>query len=295
MFGDANKLIVAVDGGGSTCRACIADLDGHVLGRAKGRPANITTDFAASRTNIIETIGQAYRDANLPAERSVGDYAYLGLAGASISNVARKLEDSLDFFRVKVTTDRDTTVQGALGNYDGTVALIGTGSFFVSRRNGVSRNIGGWGLRLGDDGSGAYLGIALLRQTVRAYDGLIEHSPLTKAILERFGGTPDRLVAFAQTASPVDFGGFAPELIDAFHSGDRIANSLIEMAVARFHDTLEVLEAGFGGALYLLGGLGPFYQTQLRPEFRSLCKSPTGDALAGAISLAQNHLVGAGK
>ena len=165
------SFIVAVDGGGSTCRACVADLGGRILGRAVGQSANITTEFKNSRKNILSTICQAYQAANLSADRSASDYAYLGLAGA-LGDAAQRLENSLDFHRVKVVADRVTTVQGALGGGDGTVALFGTGSFFTSRRHGATRNIGGWGFRLSDDGSGAWLGINLLRRTVQTYDGL---------------------------------------------------------------------------------------------------------------------------
>ncbi|NKW71496.1 N-acetylglucosamine kinase [Rhodobacteraceae bacterium R_SAG10] len=293
MGSEIIRYIVAVDGGGSTCRACVADLGGRILGRAVGQSANITTEFKNSRKNILSTICQAYRAANLSADRSASDYAYLGLAGA-IGDVAQRLEGSLDFHRVKVVTDRVTTVQGALGGGDGTVALFGTGSFFTSRRHGVTRNIGGWGFRLGDDGSGAWLGINLLRRTVQAHDGLLEHSPLTREILDRFGGTPSGLVSFVQSASPMEFGRFVPGLIEAFENDDAVARTLISAAVAALHKTLGSLDARASGALYMLGGLGPFYQKQLDPDFRNLCKKPAGDALAGGISLAQIKLVGAG-
>ena len=288
------RYIVAVDGGGSSCRACIADLCGKVLGRANGQAANINSAFAKSRENILAAVRRAYRAAHLPSDRSTSDYAYLGLAGASIGDAAQKLEDTLDFYRVKVATDRKTSVHGALGDADGTVALIGTGSFFTRRKQGEYRDIGGWGFRLGDDGSGAFLGHALLRRTIRAHDGLIEHSRLTRAILERFGGRAAGLVAFAQCASPKAFGKFAPELVAAFENDDPVAKSLIGGAVARLQNTLEVLDARSCGALYLLGGLGPFYQSQLDEDFRSLCKDPIGDALAGGVLLAQTELIGAG-
>ncbi|MGR3290452.1 MAG: BadF/BadG/BcrA/BcrD ATPase family protein [Paracoccaceae bacterium] len=288
---DMVRYIVAVDGGGSTCRACVADLSGNIIGRALGRSANITTDFDSSRTNILETIAQAYQDANLSIDRAAKDYAYLGLAGASGSGVSEKLESSLDFHRVKVATDRDITVHGALGGGDGTVASLGTGSFFTTRIQGVDRNIGGHGLRLSDDGGGAYLGVNLLRLAIQAHDGLVEHSPLTHEILSQFGGTPSGMVSFAQSASPVDFGRLVPGLIEAFKNNDAVAKSLINAAVAGLHKTLGSLDARASGALYMVGGLGQFYQGLLDADFQKLCKNPMGDALAGGISLAQINQV----
>ena len=216
----------------STCRACVAELSGKILGCAVGGPANITTDFSSGRTNILKTIAQAYQNSNLSSDSAAKDYAFLGLAGASIDGGAERLERSLEFHRVKVASDRDTTVQGALGSGDGTVALLGTGSFFTTRKQGVDRNIGGWGFRLGDDGGGANLGANLLRLAIQAYDGLLEHSPLTREILDRFGGTPSGLVSFAMSASPMDFGRFVPGLIEAFENDDAVARTLISAAVA---------------------------------------------------------------
>ncbi len=291
-MGDSpNGYIIAVDGGGSTCRVCVADAMGNVLGRAVGQPANIATDFEKSRENILETIGQAYNEAGLKSDRSAGDVAYLGLAGAGIGDLASRLEQSLKFNRVKVVTDREPTVHGALGGEDGTVALFGTGSFYSCRRGGELRNVGGWGFRLCDDGGGAFLGINLLRRVVQAYDGLIAHSPLTRDILDRFGGTPHGIVTFAQTASPMEFGEFAPDFVAAFKNADPVVIDLVNGAVDRLHRTLEVLDARSSGALYLLGGLGPFYQSQLNAEYQKLCKTPVGDALAGCILLAQAELM----
>jgi glucosamine kinase len=295
MVRDADRLIVAVDGGGSTCRACIAKLDGNVLGRAIGKPANITTDFPGSRKNILDTITMAYDDAGLSNERSGMDYTYLGLAGATVGGVAVKLRDSLNFYRTHVGGDLETTVQGALGDGDGTVAMLGTGSCFATRQGGGFRRVGGWGFRLCDDGGGAYLGQALLRLTVQAYDGLVQHSALTEGILGRYGGTPDQLVTFAQSASPLEFGSFAPELVSAFNNGDENAALLISRAVDRLEKTLDNLGALSVGPLFLLGGLGPFYQDQLRADYRKICEKPAGDPLFGAIRLAQLELIGQGQ
>ncbi len=293
MNGESGRLIVAVDGGGSTCRVCIAALDGMVLGRATGGPANINSDYEASLRNLHTTIANAYQDAGLSGDRAKNDYAYMGLAGTTDHNNATKLRNSLDFFQTKVTGDVETTVQGALGDGDGTVALFGTGSFYLARQDGASRRVGGWGFRLCDDGGGAYLGLGILRLTVQAFDGLIDHSPLTQEILHRFGGALGQMVSFAQTATPLDFGAFAREIVTAFADGDKNAELLVGRAVTRMHDTLDNLGVLSIGKLCLLGGLGPFYRTQLRPDYRDICENPAGDALSGAIQLAQIELVGA--
>ncbi len=292
MSVESKSLIVAVDGGGSTCRANIFEVSGKVIGSACGGAANISTNLNGALTNILDTVHRAYSAGGLDSSRMADDFAYLGLAGANLGGVAEKTENALNFKRVKVTSDREIIVQGAMGNEDGTVAAIGTGSFYYSRHKDEILSIGGWGLQLGDDGGGAFLGRKLLRRTIHAYDGIIAHSPLTRSILKRFGGTPQGLVAFVQTATPMDYGSFAPDLIEAYYCGDAVAVEILDTAVSSLHHTLGILNTKATGTLYMLGGLGPVYTKLLRSEYQALCRPPKGAGVDGAFSLAQQLWAG---
>lgn len=287
MTVEFKNLIVTVDGGGSTCRICVCDGSGNVLGAARGGPANIATNFDEALSNIQNTVDQAYKAAGIDPARKVNDFAYLGLAGAGLKSAATRMENALGFMEAVVTTDQEITVFGATNGEDGAVAAIGTGSFFFSRRKDITQYIGGWGFQLGDDGGGAILGQTLLRQTILAHDGINAHSPLSRTVLERFGGTPRGLVSFVQTATPKDYGTFAPSLIEAYYNNDTIALSIVAAAVSSLHHTLDVLNAKECGALYLLGGLGPVYKELLNSDYRKLCVSPKGDASDGALALAK--------
>ena len=292
MSKESESLIVAVDGGGSTCRVSLCRMSGRVVGTARGGSANITTDLNSALSNILDTVHRAYSAAGFDPTRMVNDFAFLGLAGANLDGMAAQTKNALSFSKVMVTSDREITIQGAMGGEDGTVAAIGTGSFFVSRQNEKIVSIGGWGFQLGDDGGGAFLGQKLLRRTIHAHDGIIAHSPLTRKILERFGGTPQGMVAFVQAASPMDYGGFAPGLIEAYYAGDAVAVEIVDAAVASLHHTLDVLNTKATGALYLLGGLGPVYKKLLRPEYQELCTPPKGNASDGALTLARQLWAG---
>jgi glucosamine kinase len=185
-------------------------------------------------------------------------------------------------------------VQGALGDSDGTVALLGTGSFFVTRKAGVTHHVGGWGFQLGDDGGGAILGRNLLRKTVSAHDRIVDHSPLTRTVLKQFGGTPKSMLEFVQTATPMDYGKFAPAVINAHADGDAVASKIVADEVATLTTTLDRLDAKSTGRLCMLGGLGPIYQKFLGADYQAICKPPDSDALSGAIRLAQRELLRGG-
>ena len=163
--------IIAIDGGGTSCRALVADGRGAVLGRGRAGSANIMTDLEGARKNIAAAAEAACVDAGLPADVLSSSGALLGLAGANIGNYGERIRAILPFRRSIVETDALIALNGALGDHDGTVAILGTGSAYMVRHDGRSRAIGGWGFQVGDQGSGARIGRDLLEQTLLAHDG----------------------------------------------------------------------------------------------------------------------------
>ena len=285
----SEPLVVAVDGGGSICRVCLFDFGGSALGNATGGSANITTNFEEALVNIEATVKSAYEDAGLSPLRMQDDLAYLGLAGANVGDKAKLLEKRLSFARSRVSSDREIAVEGALGDGDGTVAQVGTGSFFTTRRNGQLRPVGGWGFQLSDDCSGATLGRMLLRATIAAFDGLAPTSELTDRTLEKFSGSPGEMVTFVQTATPREYAVFAKDIAKAQKAGDPVATSILNAATARLVEILDILEAKQSGPICLLGGLGPTYLELLPHDYRTLCSDPLGSSLSGAFSLAKRE------
>ena len=100
-------LYLGVDGGGSGCRAAVADAAGRVLGRGEAGPANIWTTFEPARANVLAASAAALAEAGLPDR--VGDLqAVLGVAGANMPAVAVRLQQDLPFARVRVAVAAPT-------------------------------------------------------------------------------------------------------------------------------------------------------------------------------------------
>jgi len=281
-----SQHIIGVDGGGTGCRVRLEDAQGRVLAEARGGPANITSNFDAGFANILDTITATYEQAGMDPARHKRHVAWLGLAGAATGDNAARLLAGLGFVHARVTTDCTITVEGALGHRDGVVAMLGTGSFFVRRSNGVDHRIGGWGYQLGDEAGGAWLGRALLARILHAHDGLVAHSPLTRAMLDEYG-SPNAIVALAQTATPGTIAQLARRLAHA--DGDPARETLLTDAVTLISARLDRL--GGDGPLCLLGGLANTYAPRLPKRFRARLVPPRGDALSGAISLARHTLL----
>ncbi|MFC3209425.1 BadF/BadG/BcrA/BcrD ATPase family protein [Aquamicrobium soli] len=279
-------FVLGIDGGGTSCRAAVARADGVVLGRAKAGAANIRTDLTGARTSIVEAARRAFAEAGQDPDLVSRTPAVLGLAGANVGTYRQQLQAILPFSRSRVETDAEIALEGAVGAGDGAMAILGTGSAYMVRKGGKSRAIGGWGFQVGDQGSGARVGRDLLEQTLLAYDGIREASPLTREMLAVFRDRPEDVVEFTTNAKPGDFGGFAPKVFDYAQKGDAVAVWIVDRAVADVEAALGALDLSDDAPLCLLGGLAPLYASRLSQRFRRLLREPLGDALSGAVRMA---------
>jgi glucosamine kinase len=282
-------LIIAVDGGGTGCRARIEDCAGRVLGAASGGPANLTTDPDGALAAISAVVRAAYEAANLPVARAASDVACYALAGTEGGVDEAALNAAPGFARLRIVSDLDATVEGALGREDGLVAGLGTGSFFVVQRGGARQRAGGWGFALSDECSGAMLGRATLRRAVAARDGLDTGSDFTDAVLAGFDDMR-AMIAFAKAATPQDYARYARDLVAAAEAGDPVAGEIFGAAVAQLCAILDRLGVQDLGALCLVGGLGPVYRRHLPAALTALCVDPKGTTLDGAAALARRAL-----
>lgn len=276
------QLILGVDGGGTGCRAAVADLSGHVLGRGEAGAANIASEPDGAAGNIREAVEQALGQAG--GTGASIRRAVLGLAGANLPGAPERLATSLPYPKVTIVTDAVTATRGALGEGDGILAAIGTGSVFATQRAGQIRQFGGYGFTLGDEGSGASLGRALLSRALRAHDGVLPMTALLSTLLAEMNG-PGGIVAFAFTAQPADFAALARRITA---STDPAAQSILQAAEAEVAATLDALQTGTGLPVVFLGGLGPHYARRFQTRWPILPALGTG--LDGALHLAQRGI-----
>lgn len=282
------SYLIGVDGGGTGCRVAIADSDGNVLARAEGGAANIATNFEVARTNILRTIALAFVNAGVPMPETAETTAVLGLAGANLGDYSNQLLASLPFTNARIVSDAETTLVGAIGETDGIIGAIGTGSVYGQRENGVFTQLGGWGFMLGDDGSGARLGRDMLHRAILAYDNLIPHSPITRELIEEFGGSPLNIIEQAQSFTPKEFGHYAPRIVAAAKAGDENAEAILARHTEIVQQSLDAVGFTPAKAFCMLGGLGKIYLARLPENYQQAASTPLGNALDGAVSLAHS-------
>ncbi|CAN7326004.1 N-acetylglucosamine kinase [Rhizobium sp. LjRoot98] len=283
--------ILGIDGGGTSCRAAVAGADGRILGRGKSGAANILTDPDNALIHIVSAATAAFEEAGIAPSEIGSACALVGVAGSNVGDAVHYVKERLPFAKADIESDGLIALQGALGDSDGAVAILGTGSIYISRQGDEVRYIGGWGFQIGDLGSGARLGHALLQESVLAFDRIHPSSPLTDAVMAEFNNDPREAVEFARAAVPGEFGRFAPKIFDYAARNDPVAIALLKGCAQTVDEALDALVAQGSRKLCLLGGLAPIYRPWLAERHQPLFIEPEADALTGSVALAAKRFV----
>lgn len=274
-------FLLGLDGGGSGARAVLADAQGRILGRASAGPANIVTDPEAARRHVLEAAAAVMAGRCAPAQVC----AVLGLAGATLPEAARGFARGLPFGRVAVVGDAEIALFGALGQEaDGIVAIVGTGAIFLRRVAGRCVSLGGWGLTLGDEGSGAWIGRRLCATALRLCDGRAAPSPLLEEVLTQHGGA-EGLVRWAAAAAPSAFAALVPAVLAAAAAGDAAAEAVLAAAAAEVAAAIAALQPDPALPVVFLGGLGPVMEARLAGCWPMM--AARGGPLEGALTMAR--------
>lgn len=275
-------LVLGVDGGGSGCRAIVADVQGRILSVQTGRPCNYQnsnpgdTQFVLSE--LLKQTVEDLRVANPNVECAVFGMAGLDTdADAKILRqvVATALRDSgIDAQRVEVENDGIVTLYGFVGQGPGVLVLSGTGSIAWGVKPGsLPIRSGGWGHRLGDEGSGYAIGKNALLAVFHGHDGRGPVTGMESHILDVLGCTSISDVAewaYSTGYSVSRIAGLAPTVLQLAKEGNPRAREVIARAADDLTSLITAvvnrlkLDTKFDMALY--GGIlenNPFLHNQI--------------------------------
>jgi glucosamine kinase len=168
------------------------------------------------------------------------------------------------------------------------VIIAGTGAVAWAMIKGKTYRIGGWGLPVSDEGSGAWVGTELLRRVLWAHDRRIAWTPLLWSVFADFSNDPHAIVGWTAAASPREFGAFAPRVADYARNDDQAAIELMQMAAAHIDSLAARLVALGVPHLALVGGFAVALRPWLAVQTVSRIIQPAGDAVQGALTLARS-------
>ena len=287
------RYVIGVDGGGTGTRARLTRLDGEALGYAQAGPSALGQGVEQAWRNVSQAIEQTFRDAGIddwdPGECAVG----LGLAGAIVASQSRDfLHAANRYAHVALASDGFTTLLGAHKGRPGAIVIAGTGSIGEALlRNSSHVSIGGWGYPIGDEGSGAWLGMYAMRRAQQAVDGRVSAGALVRAVQSVAGNTRDELLAWCERAGQHAYATLAPLVFDV-ESADACAAELLNAAARSIGDIAIALDADGTLPLVVSGSIGQRLQPRLAPRVRARLVEPAGDAIDGALRLIRERLRG---
>ncbi|MDQ0325812.1 glucosamine kinase [Rhodopseudomonas julia] len=294
------RTILAVDAGGTKCRARLVAPDGTVLASGEGGACNPSTDLAGAIAVLDALINVLCRQTNPATERRS---VVLSLGVAGLVDVGRRtsfLAAAEGFAEIVAMSDGYAALIGAGGGQPARLVILGTGA--AGHRlfaDGTSIQRDGWGFLGGDRGSGAWLGRRAVEAALKSYDGAAPESLLSQRLTARLGGNEAAILDWLLQARPRDFASLVLEIVAAAEAGDGAADALLEAAAdeaAALVRSLGERERGESGRgegegepLYLLGGLSELLRTRIETRLNQRFGVPQGGALDGCLLVARRQ------
>ncbi len=283
-MGTKGTTYLGIDGGGTRCRARIEDENGRVLGAASSGPATTRIGFEKAWRSIVEATEAA-------ATQAGRMHAGIGLAGLGRRGAEAALNKiAHPFASVIFISDGLAACLGAHSGADGAIVVAGTGSVGVGLIDGREIRLAGYGFPVSDEGSGADIGLQVVRLALRAADRRGELTPLLSEVLGAFDHDPYQAVAWSEEARATDYAAFAPIVMRHANQGDPVGRRIVERAPDAIGDLLDLFLARGIDRLSLVGGLADAITPWLTPDLRARLRCPDADAAAGALLLARGRL-----
>jgi glucosamine kinase len=230
------STILGIDGGGTNTRAAIV-ADGKVVAHGQsGSIKRLRVGAEAAEANLRAVLNEVF---NQSGTKDV-DAASCGVASASMPGITEWIKTVFDDFgveRSEVVGDEVIALDAAFHGGPGILQIAGTGSNTIGRAaDGSRESAGGWSSRLGDEGSGYWIGVNAVRRALHAYDRE-EPTEVIRRVSEIWGTpTIDDFINLGDSTPGPDFAALAPTINELAEAGDPVAVGVLKQAAADLVD-----------------------------------------------------------
>lgn len=237
------NAVLGIDGGGTRTRASIVDGERVLAFAENGSIKRLRVGAEAAEENLRALLNDVFGQTGLQGVKA----ASAGVASATMPGVKEWITAVFDDFGVEsseVVGDEVIALDGAFKGGPGILQIAGTGSNCIGRApDGGRESAGGWSSRLGDEGSGYWIGLHAVRRALNAYD---REEPTR--ILETVGAiwgtkTMEELVNLGDSTPGPDFAALAPAISKLAEEGDAVALGLMKQAAADLVESVLLVRA----------------------------------------------------
>jgi len=226
------KAVLGIDGGGTRTRASIVAGNTVLAHAVSGSIKRLRVGEEIAAANLRALLTEVYAQAGVAGVAA----ASCGVASASLPGTVEWITAVLREFgaeHTEVVGDEVIALDAAFQGGPGILQIAGTGSNTIGRAPDGSRECaGGYSSRLGDEGSGYWIGLHSVRRALNAYD---REEP--SQVLEKVGqiwGTAnlEELVSKGDSTPGPDFAALAPAINELAEGGDPVALGVLNQAAA---------------------------------------------------------------
>lgn len=272
--------LVVIDGGGTGSRLRALGDDGDVLAEAGAGPSNLTYGVERAWRSITSGLSELSEKTSRPIE---GARLWCGFAGGRSPQRQAEFRaaNPVGASDIAIVTDGFAALVGAHGGRPGIVLAVGTGvAAYALSAQGAVTSSSAWGYKIGDEGSGGWLGNRAVALLARHLDGRHpEDSRLFDALRREVGGDFNTIQLWLAEADATRFASLAPQVIEAAEAGDAVARGLLEAAGTELESAVRAVDSG--QPLAVLGGLARVMAPRLPPDLQARVVPAQGTALDG--------------
>ncbi len=236
-------VVLGIDGGGTRTRASIVAGEKLLAYGESGSIKRLRVGERIAEENLRALLKNIFAQAGVQSIPA----ACCGVASASMPGIPEWITAVLEDFGVlhcEIVGDEVIALDAAFQGGPGILQIAGTGTNTIGRApDGGRECAGGWSSRLGDKGSGYWIGLHAIRRALDAYD---REQP--SAVLKRVGeiwGTPsvEELVNLGDSTPGPDFAALAPAINELAEAGDPIAVGVLKQAAEDLIDFVLLVRA----------------------------------------------------
>jgi N-acetylglucosamine kinase-like BadF-type ATPase len=288
-------IVLGADLGGTSLRVVLYE-DGVAQGEAAGSGGPMRI---GKGSEIASNLAGLARPLLLRSRTSRADVLVVGAAGAGREAERTELKESLNAERISwqvvVTSDAELARAAAFEGGPGVLLIAGTGSIAIAvDAAGKVRRAGGLGWRMGDEGSGYWVGQQALRAVGAMHDGLGPATHLAESLSAQTG-TPGiaALIRWSTTATVASVAALAPAVLSAADRGDQVADKIASSAADLLVDLATSAGASHlpvalsGGLLASGRPLAERVSDRLKARHDIEVTGRTADPCSGAVFLAK--------
>lgn len=251
------NYFIALDGGGSKTHAVLFNQEHKELVQFIGKGTNFATDFEQAISNLQATVDGLLKAANIKKIQRSDCHLLGGFAGVNVPAVADRLRIwQHDFKQFDFTTDLHLSVYAASDSQYGSAIITGTGSCALAITPETEIMLGGHGLLLGDQASGAWIGKRLVEHSLLALDGFEPMSNIVNQVMQASQcHSATQLCQYWLKAAPAEYAKLTPYFFESIAYSDPISLKILDQAIAYLSQLISRLSDLSSNPIYLMGGI----------------------------------------